>query len=311
MEELLIFRGQFFYPHMTIGFKLLRLRKISLRRLFTYMMIFSALSLLLPRSLTDKLDHTFSQLIGPITKQSRDLTIMVTDQVRDNPSPALSPLEYELINLREKVRLLEEEKTRWAGLREEFGQARTRLILANVIHRDSAVWSQGAFLNRGSDDNIQKGRIVVGRIAKNNSPSQTGTQNTLYRHGIVGRIKETRGSNISTLQLLTDADFQMSVFIEPRWNRKEDWRANGILMGDGKSGIEVKMIRADFPVKVGDPVLACSHPEFLPVAMVVGVVKSCRRDLNSAVFWHITVEPAVDLNTLQQVAVLCPLWIRE
>ena len=275
------------------------------------MMIFSALCLLLPRSLTDKLDHTFSQLIGPLTKQSRDLTIMVTEEVRDNPSPSISPLEYELINLRQKVRLLEEEKRQWAGLQEEFGQARTRLILANVIHRDSAVWSQGAFLNCGSDDNIQKGRIVLGTVAKNDSQSQTEMQNNLYRHCVVGKIKETRGANISTLQLLTDADFQISVFIEPRWNRKEDWRANGILMGDGKSGIEVKMIRADFPVKVGDPVLACSHPEFLPVAMVVGIVKSCRRDLNSAVFWHITVEPAADLNSLQQVAVICPLWTQE
>ena len=47
------------------------------------------------------------------------------------------------------------------------------------------------------------------------------------------------------------------------------------------------------------------------VAMVVGIVKSCRRDLNSAVFWHITVEPAADLNSLQQVAVICPLWTQE
>jgi len=276
------------------------------------MMIFSALCLLLPRGVTDKLDHAFSRLVGPLTKQSRDWTLKATQQVQEPSAPAVSPLEYEVTNLRQQVRQLEEEKKQWAGLQEKFGQARTRLILANIIHRDSAVWSQGAFLNRGSDDNIQKGQIVLGMAAGLDSPDQRENQNNLNRRCVVGRIKEIRGSNISTLQLLTNADFQISVFIEPRWNRKqEEWRANGVLMGNGKGGIEVKMIRADFPVKVGDPVLACSHPEYLPVAMVVGIVKSCRRDLNSAVFWHITVEPAADLNLLQQVAVICPVWTQQ
>ena len=296
---------------MTIGFKLLKLRNISPRRIFTYMMIFSALCLLLPRGLTDKLDHAFSQLIGPITRQSRDITLEVTKPVRQSHSPAVSPLEHEVNNLRQRVRRLEEEKKQWAGLHENFDQAPIRIILANIVSGDSVAWSQGKLLDRGSNDHLRKGQFVLGVLDTDGSLGQIKNPDHLTRCCVIGRIKETRGSHNSTLQTLTDANFQIPVFVEPRWNREEAWRADGILMGDGKGGIEVKMIRADFSVKVGDPIMACPHPEYLPVAMVAGIVKSCTRDQKNAMFWHIIVEPAADLNSLQQVAVLSLRWTQE
>jgi len=272
------------------------------------MMIFSALCLLLPRGLTDKVDHAFSRLVGPLTKQSRDWTLEAAQQVQESSAPVVSPLEYEVANLRQKVQQLEEEKRQWANLPEEYCQAPMCFILSEVTGRDSAPWSQDVFLNRGSANGIRKGQFVLGRFNEDNSP------NTLnpYRFCIVGRIKEIRGSNESTLQLITDAQFQWPVFIKPRWNRNENWSAEGILMGTGKNSIIVKDITAaDFPVKIGDPVLAHSHPEYLPVHMVVGIVKSCQRDLDNAVLWHITVKPAANLNALKQLVVISPLWTQE
>ena len=292
---------------MTIGFKLLTLRKISPRRIFTYMMMVSALCLLLPRGVTDKLDHAFSQLIGPLTRQSRDITLKVTEPVRQPHRPAVSPLEHELNNLRQKVQQLEAEKKQWANLPEEYCQAPMCFILAEVTGRDSTPWSQDVFLNRGSANGIRKGQFVVGQFDKNTSQNNPNP----YRFCIVGRIKETRGSNESILQLITDANFQISVFIEPRWNRKETWRADGNLLGTGKGDIVIERIPADCPVKIGDPVMACSNPEYLPVSNVVGIVKSCERDHKNAVLWHITVKPAADLNALKQLVVISPLWTHE
>lgn len=290
---------------MTIGFKLFTLWKISSKRIFTYMMLFSVLCLLLPCGITDKLDHAFSGLVGPLSKQSRDWTLKATQQVQDPSPSAVSPLEYEVVNLRQRVRQLEEEKKQWANLPEEYGKAPMSFILADVIGRDSAPWSQDVFLNRGSAHGIRKGQFVIGHVDEGGSQNEKDP----YRFCIVGRINEIRGPSESTLQLITDAKFQWPVFIEPRWNRKnESWEVKGTLAGDGKSGMEVKRIRADFPVKVGDSVIAQSQPDYLPVRKVVGIVKRCERDHSNAVLWHITVKPAADLNALRQLVVICPQW---
>ena len=280
---------------MTIGFKLFRLRQIPPRRIFTYMMLVSALCLLLPCRVTDTLDHSFSHLIGPLTRQSRDVTLKVTEPVRQSHAPAVSPLEHELHNLRQKVQQLEAEKKQWSNLRDEFDQAPVRIILANLIHRSSTAWSQDTFLDRGATDHIRKGQFVLGRFDTDETPNP----NSPYRYCVIGRIKEICGPHNSTLQLITDANFQIPIKVEPRWNRNETWSAKGTLMGDGKGGIDIKRIRTDFPVKLGDPIMACSHPELLPVAMVAGIVKSCSRDPQNAMFWHIT------------VAVIWPRWTQE
>lgn len=272
--------------------------------MFTYMMFVSALCLLLPCRMTDKLDHAFSGLVGPLTKQSRDWTLKATQQVQEPLPPAISPLEYEVVNLQQRVRQLEEEKQRWANLPEEYDQAPMCFVLADVVGRDSAAWSQDVFLNRGSATGIRKGQFVLGYFDQGPSESRLNP----HRFCVVGRIKDIRGPAESTLQLVTDAKFQWPVSIEPRWNRKECWQVKGILAGDGKSGMEVRRIRADFPVQIGDPVIAQSQPEYLPVRKVVGVVKRCERDHENAVFWHITVQPVVDLSSLKQLAVICPLW---
>ncbi|MBN1845803.1 MAG: rod shape-determining protein MreC [Sedimentisphaerales bacterium] len=280
------------------------------RRTFYYLMILSAVLLLIPRHYTDSLDYAFSRLLGPLSRGGRDLGLTVSGRLQTPRISTVQSQEYEIMNLRRQIRALQEEKERWTGLRTQFGQARTLLVVADVIGADSTSWSPGTMLNRGRTDQVRPGQVVLGRLERAGAPTDPPAPDDIYRYCVIGRIQKT-GSHTSTMQLLGDGGFRWPVYVEPRAARHEQWRANGVLTGTGKGQIEVNMISVDHPVQPGDPVLACSDPRYLPTALVVGVVGRCQRDIDSAVFWQITVVPAVDPHALRQVVVVADQWSEE
>ncbi|MBN2375910.1 MAG: rod shape-determining protein MreC [Sedimentisphaerales bacterium] len=307
-------------------------REITSKQIFTWLMVLSVVLLLLPRGLTDRLDHAFMLLLGPLSGSSRDLALQISgDSQEALPSGDLSgnysrlrkmydQAFCELTNVRQELEKLQDQHVRWSGLRQEFGLARARLIVGQVLGQDSASWSKQIYVNRGSLDHVQQGQIVLGAVkgvdeadegkegegAGESGADQQKPNSQLYQKSVVGRVKQV-GLKSCTVQLLVDEGFSWPTFVEPRWDRREQWhqdRADGVLKGGSLGELQVTMISTEYPVQVGDAVVACSDPGYLPVAMLVGRVKHCQRDRDNPVLWQILVEPAVDLNTLSEVVIV-------
>lgn len=294
-------------------------RDISSKQLFKWLMALSVLCLLLPDWMTDNLDHVFSLLLGPLSRPGRQMSLAVTDQIRQDKNTSVSPEQYEklgrqyqqavnrLINMEQELRQQQELNLQLSGLRQEFGLARAHLIVAQVVGSDSSGWSQRVLLNRGSLGLIQAGQIVLSYADGGGQSPAAAERMDKYQMCVVGKIDDV-GLRTSKLQLITDASFSLPVFIEPRWDRAESWRADGVLRGMGMGQVKITLARADFPVRAGDAVLACSDPQLLPVELLVGYVSSCEPDEDNPVFWQVTVQPAADPHTLREVVAVNTLW---
>ena len=295
-------------------------RQISTGRVFTYLMVASVLALLLPRRLTDSLDNAVSVLLGPLARGSRDLTLTVAKQVRKvNDSPVsverysdlvnqLDLTQRQLVNLRQENRLLRKRFAEWSGLSQRFGLARASLISAHIVGSDSSGWRQIKMLDQGAAQQIEPGQIVLASAISAPSDADADEQN--YQMCVVGRICQV-GPRSSRLQLISDPQLTLPVFIEPVHSQAGAlWRAQGVLgvvKGNSLQDVEVvvNMVSVpDHPIQVGDAVLACSDADYLPVETLAGYVKSCQPRDESPLHWKITVAPAVDLHTLGNVTIV-------
>jgi cell shape-determining protein MreC len=295
-------------------------RHLTSKQVFTWMMVLSFVFFLLPQRWTDKLDHFFSALVGPFSKSSRQMTLLVTENLPQPGQPDVSAQQYyklqerlfnaekERINLLQANHDLQEALERISGVRQKFGQARALLIDASVIAGDSTNWRYCKKLNQGSLHHIAEGQIVLGPMASAVKETAPDSIESLCQMCVVGRINNV-GLNYSSLQLINDAGFRWPVVIEPNPNRGEVWRANGVLKVKSLGEISVTMVEErGHPVRVGDSVLACSDPRYLPVETLLGTVKLCERDKGNPLMWHIMVEPAADLHSLNNVLVVNTLW---
>jgi cell shape-determining protein MreC len=289
---------------------------ISAKQLFKWLMLFSVLCLFLPRSLTDRLDQAVSSVVGPLSGGARQFSLTVTDKL-PQPGPSTVPAEQyqhlkakheqaaiKITNLQEELQQQRELNLELSGISQEFGLARARLIIANVTGSDSSDWPQTLQLDQGNEQHLRNQQLALS-LAK---PTEAGPDNLLesndiYQMSVVGRISNT-GRSTSTLQLITDSEFSYPVSVVPRWDRQEDWRADGHLYGKGMGKMTVRFISNKYPVKPGDTVLACSNPKYLPVEMLIGWVQNCRLNNQNPVVWEITVVPVSRLHNLRRVVII-------
>ena len=285
--------------------------RVFTKRLFGRLMVVSLLLLLLPHRVTDRLGHVVSRVVGPLSLGARQMSLAVTEQLPTAGRVQVSSEQYnhikrqfermasELANVRAELRRQQELNVTLSGLRSEFGLARARLVVAEVTGSASSDWSQTLYLNRGSADGVREGQLALGVVCG----ATNGNQPAEPVYHVVGRVK-TAGARTAYLQLVTDPDFSLPVFIVPGWDRNEDWRAEGQLYGREMGYTAVGFISVEHPVRAGDAVLACSDPSCLPVEMLVGWVRSCRPDDKNPVLWQINVAPAAQLHSLEQVIIV-------
>jgi cell shape-determining protein MreC len=295
-------------------------RQLTSQQVFTWMMVLSVLFLFLPLRWTDRLDHLFSALVGPFSQGSRQMTLLVTENLPEPDQAEITErkcqklqemllyAEKQKMNLIQANRNLQETIDRLAGVRQSFGQTRAMLMDADVIASDSTNWRYWKKLNQGSLQQIAVGQIVLGPMGPADKSEDSRSTESLCRMCVVGRVNNV-GLKYSSFQLISDAGFSLPVILEPHPNRGEVWRANGVLKVKSLGEITVTMVEVrGNPVHVGDSVLACSDPRYLPVETLIGMVRECQSDPENPLMWRILVEPAADLHSLDHVVVVNPLW---
>jgi len=111
--------------------------------------------------------------------------------------------------------------------------------------------------------------------------------------GVVGRVV-TQTARASKVQLLIDRNAAAGVLIERS-------RAQGVALGSGDDRLRLEYVAETGDVVVGDVVVTSGIDGIFPKGLVVGRVEAV--DKNGA-YRQITVRPAVDFSSLEEVLVI-------
>jgi rod shape-determining protein MreC len=152
------------------------------------------------------------------------------------------------------------------------------LLAADVIAGNPNPGMRTLTINRGTSDGVQADMAVV-------APK-----------GIVGRIVGQPAAHAAVVQLLIDRNAAAGAIVERS-------RAGGMVVGleqDPPLGMELVSNLAD--VKGGDTVVASGVDGIYPRGFVIGQIEKAER--GSGLYYSVTVRPAVDFTSLQEVLVV-------
>jgi len=192
-----------------------------------------------------------------------------------------SELESEVSELQAQVIQLQQEvgQTDILAALVDFAQTNSEnsYKAAAVIGRDPSPFLQYVIINRGSNDEIQRGMPVV------------------TNQGLVGRVDAVI-ADAARVQLITDPASNVNV-------RLQNAEADASLVGSVTGDLMLDLIPQDVALDIGDLVLTSGLGGGYPPDLIVGQVVNVRtRDFD--LFQQATVQPVVDFNRLQIVLVI-------
>ena len=149
-------------------------------------------------------------------------------------------------------------------------------VAANVVNRDSSAFTDVISIDRGANDGIKAGMVVL---------SSQGS--------LVGTVTKTFGTS-AFIRLITDSKSKVAAQVV-------DSKADGIIQGEANRVLSFGLAQGD--VKVGDTIVTSgiggNYPAGLPIGKV-SEVGGAPQDL----FRKVKVEPIVRLSTARTVLVL-------
>ena len=243
-------------------------------------MLTGLIFLLAPQNWTNKFQFAFARIFCWPLSKCRSISLyahsrpVFTDVV---PRREYNKLQNHLSNViaqRDKAR---EKVEKLSRLRNRFALDGAALVLADVITASIDGSQCELIINRGKDDGLLKGQFVLGD------------------NGIIGNISDA-DSRTGRVKLITDPTSNLAVDIAG---------ASRVMQGAGNSVAKVQMLSVKkHNVKTGDLVYARKKPGFLDAPMVVATVARCKRDDEDPRLWDITLQPACDIERLNDVAVI-------
>ena len=169
-------------------------------------------------------------------------------------------------------------------------------IFAEIIYRDPVEWFNHFTINKGINDGIEDGAIVLSRINTDNTSKKS-------RFGVVGRIGSV-SKHTASVDTILSGECKLSVIIPENG-------ATGVLMGGGRSGREfwskISYLPRDLIYKPSSSVLTSGMSSLTPVNLKVGTImggKSTAGSVYNNLFVEAMFKPAVDLNHLKFVLIL-------
>ncbi|HYI12815.1 MAG TPA: rod shape-determining protein MreC [Thermoanaerobaculia bacterium] len=148
--------------------------------------------------------------------------------------------------------------------------------MAQTIMLDTAGRFKSIIIDRGSDDGVQVNDVVANA------------------NGLLGRVVLTT-DDLAKVQLLTDNNCSVGSLIERT-------RRQGVVRGSGATNVLMHDIPSLADVQAGDRILTAGidgvYPRGIPIGQVV------RAEPGKSLFKTITVKPAVDFGTIEEVIVI-------
>ena len=121
-------------------------------------------------------------------------------------------------------------------------------------------------------------------------------QFVLGNESIIGTISDVSSSTAS-VKLFTDPTSRIAVKIGELDIKK--W-----MQGNGNKTAKIPLVSIEHEIKEGDNVFARKKAKFLDAPVIIGRVAQLKRDDKDPLFWDITVEPACDIEQLEDVAII-------
>ena len=148
--------------------------------------------------------------------------------------------------------------------------------MAQAIMLDTAGRFKSIIIDRGSDDGIQVNDIVANA------------------NGLVGRVVLTT-RDLAKVQLVTDNNCSVGSLVERT-------RRQGVVRGTGGTIVTMADIPALADVQPGDRVLTAGIDGVYPKGIPIGTI--VRAEPGQSLFKTVTVRPAVDFGTIEEVIVI-------
>jgi rod shape-determining protein MreC len=155
-------------------------------------------------------------------------------------------------------------------------QFRFETSMAQAIMLDTAGRFKSIVIDRGSADGVQVNDVVANA------------------NGLIGRVVLTT-EDLAKVQLVTDNNCSVGSLVERT-------RRQGVIRGSGGAAVEMFDIPALSDVQQGDRVLTAGIDGIYPKGIPIGIVT--RSEPGQSLFKKITVKPAVDFGTIEEVIVI-------
>ena len=288
---------------------------------FAVLMAAAAVMSLLPASWTSW-KRGISQVLGPaqwaLSSSSRDfaesshisgqaVSAEEAERLRAENAELRRALAGEA-SWREDVERRLEEVTR---LRNQLGDADTRILIAPVWGYDSSPRRETLLIGRGGADGVKRGQwVAAGVAASERDPNESGRQ-SLMRQWLVGRVSEAQ-TRSSRVVLASDAKFGEPQAGEPvclarvlddgRW---QPTAAKYVLSGGGRGRMVIGRADADY-FRQGYEVVLVPVSTELPVMLSIGRIVGSEQLEESALHFDLQVEPWGDARLLRYVYVIVP-----
>ncbi len=149
-------------------------------------------------------------------------------------------------------------------------------ISADIIGKDSSLWTHTLIINRGAQDGLKNGMPVIDA------------------DGIVGQIVDT-SPHYAKVLLAIDPNSAIDVLIQRS-------RKQGILKGTG-DGFELQYVQKSVDIREGDVAITSGFGDLFPKGLMAGVVSKVVKS-RRGMFQKIAITPAVDFQKLETVVVL-------
>jgi rod shape-determining protein MreC len=175
-----------------------------------------------------------------------------------------------------KLRQSEGDLKRLRSLLAYAEQFDMRTSMAQTIMLDTAGRFKSIIIDRGAADGVQVNDVIANA------------------NGLVGRVVLTT-NDLAKVQLVTDNNCSVGSLVERT-------RRQGVVRGNGGNAIHMFDIPSLADVQVGDRVLTAGIDGVYPRGITVGTV--VRSDPGQSLFKTITVKPAVDFGTIEEVIVI-------
>ena len=162
-------------------------------------------------------------------------------------------------------------------------------IACDIISHSGGNFIDGYIVNKGENDNIKKGMIVIAA------------------QGLVGQVTQV-ASNWSVVQSLVNENIAVSVMVES--TREATGYLKGFKDSKNRNLAKVYDLPMDSEVKEGDVIMTSGVGLLYPKEIKIGEVLSVEED-KIKVMKSAIVKPYVDFNKLEELFIVSPKDTRE
>ncbi len=200
-----------------------------------------------------------------------------------------------------KVSILDDMKKENLKLRELVGLGKIPFftcITAEVIKRDPAAWYEKLVINKGTEDGIREGSVVIARFTR----SEEGTPS----FAVVGRVKSVTKHEAFIATILSD-ECSLSVLVSGS-------KAHGIAGSGRKTGknfiVKIKYLPRDVVYTPGEFVYTSGLSGLTPSSLLIGRLVEDKESqtvkIRENLYAEAWMEPSANLDYLHFVLVMVP-----